>query len=332
MKIINLSEFGITWNWLRDDLKDQNGGWVNVTTASIKMPRKLPLKDSLVRGATAVRAVAAAGFGKAILVSHGPRLSFYGAAVARAIRPNLPHLSCSFNFTDLPEGRNRKIMSTSYRQVTKFLTYSTVEREVYADYFDIPIEKIDMLHWGVHPPKIDLTRKSVESGPYICALGSQGRDYSTLFSAMRSLPKIKLVVVSDVHSVIGLAIPPNVKIHSNISRYTANNILMHSRFMVLPLRDSQVPCGHVTIVSGMFYNKAIIITNSRGVLDYIQDKKTGLFYEPRDVNALRLKIQFLWETPLEAQTLATAGLAFAEQHCTHHSIVEYFSHFRNNFR
>ena len=327
MKIINLSNFETSWNWLRDEFSHP-GQWRHVTTDTSRMPKGLPLRNQLAGFSTAISAVALARMaGRAILVSHGPRPAFYAGMVARLLQPDLPHLACSFNFTNLPTGKNRVLMAASYRQVRKFLTYSTVERTLYAEYFGIPLEKIDMLHWAVHPPAIDPASTPIESGDYICALGSQARDYGTLFAAIEKLPHIKLVVVANLESIHDLHFPSNVKVHMDIPRERALNILQHSRFMVLPLRDSRVPCGHVTIVSAMFFGKAIIVTDSTGVHDYIQDRHNGLFYDSRDVAALRLKVDMLWNDSAQAAVLASAARAFAYLHCTHVSAVNYFKSF-----
>lgn len=327
MKIINLSNFEESWNWLRDEFP-QPEQWRHVTTATSVIPHGIPLRNQLIGFSSAIAALSIARQAqRAILVSHGPRPGFYGGMLARLVQPDLPHLACSFNFTDLPTGKDRKLMAASYRQVRKFLTYSTVERTLYADYFDIPIEKIDMLHWAVHPPKIDPCSTPIESGDYICALGSQARDYATLFAAVENLPHIKLVIVANLRSIKDLRIPSNVKVHVDIPRGQAMNILQHSRFMALPLRDGHVPCGHVTIVSGMFYGKAIIVTESTGVQDYIEDGVTGLFHDSRNVDALRLKIDMLWNDAEFAAVLANTARAFAYQNCTHVNAVAYFSRF-----
>jgi len=183
------------------------------------------------------------------------------------------------------------------------------------------------LHWAVHTPKVDLTEQPIETGRYICALGSQGRDYATLIAAMKKLPNIKLVIVTNPDSLQGLTIPGNVKIHTDIPLARAHNILAHSAFMVLPLRDSQVPCGHVTIVSGMFFNKAMIVTNSLGVQDYIEDDKTGVFFESKNVDDLSKKIEALWDDQSKVNQLGQAGFTFANQYCTEKTAVNYFADF-----
>ncbi len=331
MQIINISDLSTEWNWLRADFKHADYRWHHFSSLAVNLPKSIPKKDSIARLISATKAVKLARKVPSVLVSHGPRPALYTGSLAKVFCPNLPHLVYSFNFTDLPQGRQRSLMAKAYQQPSKFVTYSNIERNLYADYFDIAIEKIDMLHWAVHAPKLDLIEPPIESGSYICAIGSQARDYATLMQAMKKLPNIKLVLVANASSILGLRLPDNVKVHTQIPLADAHNILAHSKFMVLPLRDSQVPCGHVTIVSAMFFSKAIVVTNSLGVHDYISDNQTGLFCEPKNADDLSQKIELLWSDVSKNQQLGAAGKVFASTHCTEKTVINYFTQFLTKF-
>lgn len=336
MNIINLSDLDTNWNWLRDEFKHTNDEWHHYSSLAVKLPPFIPKKDSIARVLAATSAVKLARKKPSVLVSHGPRPALYAGNLAKLMCPSVPHLVYSFNFTNLPQGAQRSLMASAFKQAAKFVTYSNVERQLYADYFNIPIEKIDMLHWAVHAPKVDLTQEPIEARPYICALGSQGRDYATLIDAMKKLPNIKLVLVASADSMQGLTVPNNVKVYSSIPLANAHNILAHSAFMVLPLRDAKVPCGHVTIVSSMFFKKAILVTNSLGVHDYISDNETGLFFEPKNPDDLAYKIEALWNNRSDSdgpntKKLSEAGFAFASKHCTEKTAIDYLEDFLKNY-
>jgi hypothetical protein len=100
----------------------------------------------------------------------------------------------SFNFTELPQGRLRTLMGRAFASVDRFVCFSQMERELYARYFDLDPARIDMIHWAMHAPSATQGRRWSRAN-YICALGSQARDYPTLVAAMRSLPSIRLVIV-----------------------------------------------------------------------------------------------------------------------------------------
>jgi len=330
LSIINLSELDPSWNWLANDINSPNLTWSHYSTKMVRVPQFLPKKELLRRVISAKDAVVFSKKHKSLVVSHGPRPTLYSVSLAKVLGASFPHLSYSFNFTNLPTGIQHKLMVNAFQQPTKFVVYSSMEKKLYSEYFDIDESRIDMLHWSVHEPNIDISAPPIESGEYICAVGSQGRDYEVLFSAMRKLKNIKLVLVATAESIQHLAVPDNVKVHTNIPLAHAHNIILHSKFMVLPLRDSQVPCGHVTIVSGMFFRKAMLVTNSEGVHDYIQDNITGQFFNPHDAQGLSAKIEALWNNQKEIEQLANSAYEFAKSNCTEKTVINYFQNFLNS--
>lgn len=327
MKIINLSDFPTQWNWLASEYTGTDLVWEHISTQAVHLPRWLPKQQSLQRFGAAWQAVCLANASQGLLVSHGPRPAFYSSAFASLRNRQLPHLVYSFNFTELPRGSQHKLMAKAYQQPQRFVTYSTAEKQLYAQHFNIPIERIDMIHWSVHRPSPDSESVPIIEGNYICALGSQGRDFATLFAAMRLLPGVQLAVVTHPQYLAGLSLPDNVRILTDIPLKQAHNILQHSRLMVVPLRDNEVPCGHVTIVSGMFFGKPMVVTDSRGVHDYIENGKTGLFCEAGDAADMAAKIELLLSDEHLASSLANHSLRFAEAHCTEKTALNYFDRF-----
>ncbi len=125
-----------------------------------------------------------------------------------------------------------------------------MERALYADYFGIDPQRIDMIHWAVAPPEFAASERALIPGDYICAVGSQGRDYGVLVEAMKSLPGTRLVIVATKEAMRGVArLPDNVEVRASIPLRQASNIIGNCKFMVLPLLGEDVPCGHVTAVA-----------------------------------------------------------------------------------
>ncbi len=91
----------------------------------------------------------------ALLVSHDARVTFRTAQSARIQSVHTPHLAWGFNFTTLPRGRHRRLMASAFKKVDRFITYSSMERSVYADYFGIDPARIEVVLWGVRPPVVD---------------------------------------------------------------------------------------------------------------------------------------------------------------------------------
>lgn len=329
MKVVNLSELDPAWNWLSGSARSAQAlHWAHASAQSVALPPWLPRATTLRRAIAGWRGVGLLGADRgSLLVSHGPRMTMYGALAARLRRRATRHLAYSFNFTQLPQGRARRVMSTALRTVDRFVCFSQMERRLYARHFDLDPERIDMIHWAARPPRVDPAAPARIPGDYVSALGSQGRDYATLLTAMRSLPAIRLVVVATAESLAGLQIPANVEVLTDIPLEQAMNVLQRSRFTMVPLHGTEVPCGHVTLVSAMHCARASIVSASSGVADYIEDGVTGLTVPVADAPALARAVERLWSDPATTRALGDEAKAFANAHCGEDAVVTYFENY-----
>ena len=324
MRIVNLTEMDPHWKWLEPAFPERHDWrWAHVSDQASTLGQWVPRRRTVTRIGAGWNAAGHLDGPDAVLVTHGPRPAMYGSFAAEIRHRPRRHLAFSFNFTDLPKGLARGLMARAFRHVDRFVVFSSMERRLYAEYFDLPLARFDMLHWGVRASTVPADAQPIEPGDYICAVGSQARDYAVLVDAMRRLPAIKFVLVATPQSIAGLAIPDNVRVHTNIPIAAAMNIIAFSRFMVLPLRNSEVPCGHVTLVSAMYLGKAILCTGSSGVSDYLKPEVNGRLMPPRDPAATAAMIQAMYDERGATETLGAAGRAFAFAHCTERNTVDY---------
>lgn len=326
-RIVNLSELAPQWNWVGAAFRDTGQDWRHVSSRDSGLPAWLPRRTTLARVLAARQAAALLGDGPSVLVTHGPRPAMYGALLSGRRFPRMRHLAFSFNYTELPTGMTRRLMARAFRPVERFVVFSGMERRLYADHFDLPASRFDMVHWGVRAPAVDCREPPAVHGDYICAIGSQGRDYRTLMLAMRRLPKLRLVVVATPENLLDIAIPANVTVNTNIPLAQAMNILAHSRCMVLPLQHNRVPCGHVSVVSAMHLGRAVIASDSSGLDDYITPQATALTFHAGDDVALAAAISTLRDDPALALRLGLGGQRFAREHCTEENTIEYLRRF-----
>ena len=154
------------------------------------------------------------------------------------------------------------------------------------------------------------------SGEYLCALGGNSRDYRTFIESVKRLPEVNVVMVVRPENLVGLDLPPNVRVMTNIPFAQAMNILAFSRFMTLPLDGADVPCGHVTLVNAMHLGKAFAITRSAGIADYIREGENALMFSAKSVNEMTDVLRRMWYNPQLCTRLGNAGRAFAAEHCT----------------
>jgi len=250
-----------------------------------------------------------------LMITQDPRATFPCALLCRFLRIRVDHYVFSFNFPELPTGLRLRLMRYAFRQVRQFSVHSSMERDLYSQYFDIPKERIQLRLWSIGVPDVS-PEYPLREGRYVSSIGGNGRDYRTLLEASLQLPEIPFVLVVRPENMAGLDIPPNVKVIVNAPVEEAMNIMRHSAFTVLPLSGSTVPCGHVTLVCAMHLAKAVVATDSAGIYDYVQSGYNGVLCEPLSPDSLAQAIATLWNNLTEIARLAENNRRFGTEHCT----------------
>lgn len=142
---------------------------------------------------------------------------------------------------------------------------------------------------------------------YILSVGRDlGRDYKTLFEAVRDLP-VKMVVATKPEAVAGLTIPSNVEIRFHVPYEAMPALYAGALFVITPLKSADNPSGSETsgqygYLEPMAAGKAVIATDKDTVRDYIEHEKTGLLVPSENAEVLRTAIKrLLVDEPLRAR-------------------------------
>jgi glycosyltransferase involved in cell wall biosynthesis len=323
------------WRWIADDLGPPLAEWTFFSTRPRSAWERLIKKPALSRYRACRELANGARSGAFdLIVTHLPLITCWTEIFCRR-RRRCPHVAFAFNFTVLPTGPRLALMRRAFRTLDRLIVFSSFERTLYRDYFGIPAARLDMIPWCIRDPRApsrpagdsssQFGSPAEDSSGAICAVGSQGRDYGTLFEAMRRMPHIPLVLVADARNLRGLEPPANVEVRQNIPLAEAEAVIRRSRFVVVPLLNAQTACGHVTIIYSMFQERAVVATESAALTDYVVPGCNGTFVKPGDPLALAAAIEDLWSRPEEARRLGAAGREFALTHCLESQTVDYFS-------
>jgi glycosyltransferase involved in cell wall biosynthesis len=264
-----------------------------------------------------------------VLVTHGPTLAAWCGIFGLSLGLRSRLLAHSFNFTSLPSKLKTILFRLGLKQADRLVTFSNVERDVYSRAFHLHKDRFDFIYWGANAPVVS---EGNDFGHCVSSIGGNARDYATLVDAARRLPHIPFIVVGRPENFAGLDVPENVTVHVNTPLDFAMNLLKCSRFMVLPLNSSEVPCGHVTIVAAMHLGKAMIVTASSGVDDYVLANENALVSPAKDVDAMSELIEKLWEDEDLCDRLGANGKAFALEKCSEQKITEHFQAYLDEIR
>lgn len=317
--VVGPENFKPSWRWIARHFED-----IDWCFYLVPKHRFLPL--AFARFFTAFKAVLNAK-NSAVIVAQGPYMAFYCAIIRWLLCIKTPFVVYSFNFAELPGGFALHRMQFAFNKIDKLVVSSTMEIELYANHFNIPAEKFNFVRWGVNKPEFINNPPKLQVPAYICAVGGNARDYRTFIEAMRALPEIPAIIVVRPHNLVGLKIPDNVTVFTNIPKDDAYSVIANSRLMVLPLAGNEIPCGHVTIVVAMYLGIPSVITDSSGVDDYVTDGETGLLCIPGSDISMREAILKLWLDQDLCSKLSANGMSFAQTMCSEQNYVTHFKHF-----
>lgn len=155
----------------------------------------------------------------------------------------------------------------------------------------------------------------VPDGPVLSVGDDHGRDFPTLLAAFAGLDatlllKSSLVAPSDA--------PPNVQVvRQRLDAHAYRELFLQAPFVVVPLRPMLTASGIGTLLEAMATGKALIVSDSPGIRDYVAHDETALVVPCGDAPALRAAILRLLHEPATRARLGAAARRFVEQHCTY---------------
>jgi hypothetical protein len=316
--IVVFSGLSASWNWYADDCPGR-ARWIFHTEEPKNFLERVIQRPRLSRVFGAFRCVRSAERESATAIAALSQYNTLWTSVAMyLLRCRRPLLSFSFHFAKLPTGARLLLAKWAFSRVKRFGVHSTVEKERYSRHFGIPVDRFDLIRWGVRPSSVETEEAPPPlDSAYFCALGKDGRDYRTLTEAMKQLPELTLVLVAQPYNLTGCDIPGNVKVFCDIPRTEALNILKHSQFMALPLERNDTSCGHITLVSAMFCHKAIVATESTGIADYFPPDYAAPRVAAGDVDGWVGTLRQMAKDRHRLEQSATSGEEFGLSYCTH---------------
>lgn len=151
-----------------------------------------------------------------------------------------------------------------------------------------------------------------EEKDYVLAVGDDiARDYATLRTALfdSGVP-----MVLRTTRVEGEAQYPHVKvIRERQNDEGLRALYRQAKVVVLPLKDVLYPAGITTLVEAYSCGKAMVVSASRGLKDYLHHEETCLVVPAGDARALRGAVMRLLQDDALRQRLGKAARAYAER-------------------
>ncbi len=182
------------------------------------------------------------------------------------------------------------------------------ERERFAETWDVDAARVLVTPYCHTLSDADLAAPTAARGG-IFAGGNSLRDYGPLVEAARELDEQVVLATRLLEGPL----PPNVTAEP-VPQERFFELLRNARAVVVPLADrDDRTAGQQTYLNAMALGKAVIVTDSPGVREYVEDGRTGIVVPPGDAAALVSALQWVLEPAnagaVEAMTAAAAEAA-----------------------
>ncbi|MEW6083932.1 MAG: glycosyltransferase family 4 protein [Chloroflexota bacterium] len=173
-----------------------------------------------------------------------------------------------------------------------------------------PPERIRVIPFGIDHHFFSPIKDVEQLNNFVMTTGEiRTRDYATLFKAVAELP-IKIFAAAtgswyarEKHTSLEMPVPDNVILSHRLSPAELRTAYAQSSFVVVPLYDAPHSAGATTVLEAMSMGRAVIVSRSSGILDYVIDGQTGILVSPGNVEEMREVIAHLISHPEEARRL-----------------------------
>lgn len=318
MIFLNNSDLmGSTWRFLEPIWTEPAVKWEFFYGVPQNQLERLVRRPNVARYRAALDTVKAARRARepAMIVSHLPSMSAPTNLLRRRLCPAAPQIAFSFNFTVLPKGMRRRVLGNALKDIDEFVVYSSMERQLYAEYFDLDLDRLRFVPWAMDAPRPDPDCPVSTETDYVCAIGGEGRDYALFAAAMEKLPHLRAVVVARPYSVAGISFPANVEVHTNLPLGQTWAIAANSIGLAIPLKTNRTACGHVTMVGAQKLGVPLVVTDSAAVSDYVTDETSRMVPAGDKAELVSALAELVEDRSKVAQRRDHARLQAANQNC-----------------
>ncbi len=220
-----------------------------------------------------------------------PQLAASAAWKKRVRRFDVPLVAWFFNTTFGRDARSI-LARPALRGVDRFVVHSTNEIEAYAGHLKLPVDRFSFA-FVQYGGAIQTDEENTDE-PFVFATGSGFRDYETFFDAMATLD-VPAKVVAGPRVLAGLTPPPNVEILEGVDRHGIHRLVRQATVNVLPMNNDGLTAGLVTMAEAFRHGRSLVVSERRGIDDYVQHEENALLVPLRDSNAMAESIRAVLE-------------------------------------
>lgn len=268
-----------------------------------------------------------------LIVSHGMQSGVVVSLFRRFFKTKAKHIVFdigSFN-SAAESGGALKLMQFASKSIDGLIYHTSSQLGYYEKFFPWLVSKSQFIRFGTDLEFFDPSAltSSPDKDSYIICVGYSKRDWPTLVKAYQQLDTdVRLRLVGHVDeafsNIKGVEQIPFVPINELI------NQIFNARFCVLPLESFNYSYGQMTLMQQMALGKCVIAAKVPSLVDYIEDEKTAVMYEPCDVTDLADKMKKLDKDESWRNDVAQTGKRFLKEKCCEAIMAEEIERFFKN--
>ena len=165
----------------------------------------------------------------------------------------------------------RYILRSNY--IDKIICFSSSECTYYASLFHINEDKFRFIPLGeeLSAPNPEGTAKVYREKDYILAVGYSCRDYDFLIETLKN-KKYQVRIYADKNDS---SAGKNIKMYKSVSHHNLIDLFSNCRCIAIPLKNTVIAAGQLSMLHAMQLGKPVIVTDSKGAGDYIIHGENG---------------------------------------------------------
>lgn len=253
-----------------------------------------------------------------LIVSHGMQSGVVISLWRRLFRKGGKHIVFEIGgFNSASEtGIALRLMQFASKSIDGLIYHTSSQIHYYKKYFPWLYKKSYFIRFGTDleffNPNAMNERKDKDS--YILCVGAIKRDWDTLVRAYKRLhTDVKLRIIGHAEEryelVSGVEQIPFIPIKELISQ------ICNARLCVLPLEWMNYSFGQMTLMQQMALGKCVIVAKVPSVIDYIEDMKTAIMYEPGNSEDLKEKMENALANPELCKKIGKDGQDYLLKMC-----------------
>ena len=231
-----------------------------------------------------------------LIISHGMQSGIVISLWRRLFKSKAKHIVFDIgSFASASEkGIALKLMQFASKSIDGVIYHTSSQLEYYQKFFPWIVEKSKFIRFGTdleffNPADL---QDCEDKDSYMICVGYSKRDWDTLVQAYQGIDTdVKLRLVGHVEEkfkgISGVEQIPFVPIKELI------NQIYNAKFCILPLESFNYSYGQMTLLQQMALGKCVIAARVPSLVDYVEDGKTAILYEPQNQDDLQDKMNAL---------------------------------------